>query len=78
MPLKSIEAQLRDVLQVPGIEDELEKWRSIPRQPGVLQDNFDGAICQSLPSWTRRPALLRESFAAAGRGGAPYRANFGG
>ncbi|KAL1698044.1 hypothetical protein EV121DRAFT_297627 [Schizophyllum commune] len=48
MPLKSIEAQLRDVLQVPGIEDELEKWRSISRQPGVLQDNFDGAICQSL------------------------------
>lgn len=48
-PTKSIEGQLRDILAVPGMEDTLEAWRSIPRSAGVYQDNFDGEICRTLP-----------------------------
>lgn len=47
-PAKSIEAQLRDILAVDGMEDVLEGWRSKVRVPGEYQDNFDGAICQEL------------------------------
>lgn len=47
-PVKSIEAQLRDILDVDGMEDILERWRTQERQPGVYIDNFDGAVCKEL------------------------------
>ncbi|KAJ7599532.1 hypothetical protein C8J56DRAFT_1040411 [Mycena floridula] len=47
-PMKSIESQLHEILAIPGMEDELEKWRKIGRNVGNYQDNFDGAICQEL------------------------------
>ncbi|KAK0470420.1 uncharacterized protein EV420DRAFT_1616565 [Desarmillaria tabescens] len=47
-PMKSIEAQLHDIIAVQGMEDILEAWRGKPRQPGEYIDNFDGAICQEL------------------------------
>ncbi|KAL0945173.1 hypothetical protein HGRIS_004324 [Hohenbuehelia grisea] len=49
-PMKSIESQLRDILEVPGMEDELELWRQKPRTPGKLTDNFDGEVCKTLPA----------------------------
>ncbi|TFY50386.1 hypothetical protein EVG20_g11549 [Dentipellis fragilis] len=47
-PTRSIEAQLHDILAIPGMEDVLDAWRTKARDPGVLQDNFDGKVCHEL------------------------------
>lgn len=47
-PMKSIEAQLREILAVPGMEELVEGWRTKSRAPGTYQDNFDGRICREL------------------------------
>lgn len=54
-PYKSIEEQLKSLLQIPGFENELEKWRAVERHPGVYVDNFDGKICQELKGNDGRP-----------------------
>ncbi|TFY72264.1 hypothetical protein EVG20_g747 [Dentipellis fragilis] len=47
-PTKGIEAQLHEILAVPGMEDILEGWRSKTHSPGEYQDNFDGRICHEV------------------------------
>lgn len=47
-PCKTIEAQLRDILSIAGVEDLIDAWRKKSRIPGVYEDNFDGRICQEL------------------------------
>lgn len=49
-PHKMIEAQLRDIVSIPGMEEMLDHWRKLPRTPGELQDAFDGRIYQELPA----------------------------
>lgn len=47
-PFKSLESQLRGVLAVPGVEPELDKWRTAPRPAEKYTDIFDGDICKNL------------------------------
>ncbi len=47
-PYKSLESQMISLLQVPGIEEALETWRTVPRQGGDYHDIFDGAIPKEL------------------------------
>lgn len=54
-PMKSIEAQLRDICAIPGMLGVLEEWRTKSRSPGRYGDNFDGAVCQELPGVDKRP-----------------------
>ena len=44
LPFLSISAQLEGVFSVPGIEDEVDWWRTLNRQKGVYQDISDGKI----------------------------------
>ena len=44
LPFLSISAQLERVLSLPGIEDEVDWWRTLSRQQGVYQDISDGKI----------------------------------
>ena len=47
-PTKSVEAQLAEVLSVPGMEDTFDAWRKPTRFPGVYNDFFDGAISREI------------------------------
>ncbi|KAF7367759.1 hypothetical protein MSAN_00839900 [Mycena sanguinolenta] len=47
-PTKSIEEQLRDMLAVPGVEEEMDKWRSKKRTAGVYKDFFDRRIAKEI------------------------------
>ena len=47
-PYKSILSSLTEILAVPGVEDELDRWRTVERQPGFYADIFDGEITRSL------------------------------
>jgi hypothetical protein len=47
-PYKTIESQLIDILAVPGVEAELDKWRTQTRTPGKYSDIFDGDIPKNL------------------------------
>jgi hypothetical protein len=51
----SVEAQLRAILEIPGMEDEMEQWRDVPRTPGVYNDMFDGRVPQQLKGPDGRP-----------------------
>ncbi|KZP33628.1 hypothetical protein FIBSPDRAFT_881787 [Athelia psychrophila] len=46
--LPSLESQLRGVLAVPGMEEEMNKWHAAPRQAGKYNNIFDGDICKNL------------------------------
>lgn len=52
---KTLESQLRDILNVPGMEEVLEEWRSRPRSPGEMVDIFDGDVCKTIPGPDGRP-----------------------
>lgn len=54
-PMKSIEAQLREILVIPGMEDVMEQWRVKQRTPDVYRDNFDGEVCKTIPGADGRP-----------------------
>lgn len=54
-PTKSIEAHLREILVIPGMEDTMDSWRSKLRTPGKYRDNFDGAVCKTIPGVDGRP-----------------------
>ncbi|RXW12469.1 hypothetical protein EST38_g13387 [Candolleomyces aberdarensis] len=47
-PYMSIESQLATILAVPGVEEEMDRWRSIPRYRGHYTDIFDGAVARQL------------------------------
>ncbi|KAJ6479999.1 hypothetical protein C8R47DRAFT_1074460 [Mycena vitilis] len=47
-PTKSIEEQLKDMLAVPGVEEEMDKWRSNSRTAGIYEDFFDGRISREI------------------------------
>ncbi|KAF8131720.1 hypothetical protein K438DRAFT_1788225 [Mycena galopus ATCC 62051] len=47
-PTKSIEEQLKDMLAVPGIEEEMDWWRTKGRTEGVLEDFFNGRISKEI------------------------------
>ncbi|KAJ6501498.1 hypothetical protein C8R47DRAFT_229150 [Mycena vitilis] len=47
-PTKSIEEQLKDMLSVPGVEDEMDLWREKARKPGVYEDFFDGLVSKEI------------------------------
>ena len=44
LPFLSISAQLERVFSLPGIEDEVDWWRTLSRQEGVYQDISDGKM----------------------------------
>ena len=44
LPFLAISAQLERVFSLPGIEDEVDWWRTLNRQEGVYQDISDGKI----------------------------------
>ena len=44
LPFLSISAQLEGVFSMPGIEEEVDWWRTLNRQEGVYQDISDGKI----------------------------------
>jgi hypothetical protein len=54
-PVMSIESQLRALLDIPGMEDELEQWREVQRTPGKYNDMFDGRIAQGIKGPDARP-----------------------
>jgi hypothetical protein len=54
-PFMSIEQQLRTLLEVPGMEDELEQWRHVPRTPGKYHDMFDGRVPQEIKGPDEQP-----------------------
>lgn len=47
-PTKSIEEQLKDMLCIPGVEDEMDLWRKQARTPGIYEDFFDGRISREI------------------------------
>ncbi|KAJ2929408.1 hypothetical protein H1R20_g7676, partial [Candolleomyces eurysporus] len=47
-PYMSIESQLAMILAVPGVEEEMDRWQSIPRYKGHYTDIFDGAVARQL------------------------------
>jgi hypothetical protein len=54
-PVMSVEAQLRAILAIPGMEDEMEHFRSVPRSPGVYNDMFDGRVPREIKGPDGRP-----------------------
>ncbi|KAJ7126601.1 hypothetical protein C8R43DRAFT_897637 [Mycena crocata] len=47
-PYLSISEQLASIVALPGVEDVLDSWRNLPRQPGIYQDIFDGRIAKEM------------------------------
>ncbi|KIM79981.1 hypothetical protein PILCRDRAFT_89847 [Piloderma croceum F 1598] len=47
-PYKTIESQLINILAVPGVEAELDKWRTRTWTPGKYGDIFDGDVPKNL------------------------------
>ncbi|RXW14351.1 hypothetical protein EST38_g11510 [Candolleomyces aberdarensis] len=47
-PYMSIESQLATIIAVPGVEAEMDRWRSVPRYAGHYTDIFDGAVPRQL------------------------------
>jgi hypothetical protein len=54
-PMMSIEAQLRAMLAVRGMEHQLESWRHLQRKPEELQDIFDGEVTRGLKGSDGQP-----------------------
>jgi hypothetical protein len=50
-----IETQLRGILAIPGMEDELEQWRRLERRPGTYRDMFDGQVPRNIKGPDERP-----------------------
>ncbi len=59
-PYKDLTSQLTEMLAISGIEDELDKWRTLPRKPDYYQDIFDGRICQTVPGHDGRPFFIND------------------
>jgi hypothetical protein len=51
----TIEAQLRGILEVPGMEDELEQWRYTTRTSGKYIDMFDGRVPRNIKAHDGHP-----------------------
>ncbi|KAI0054356.1 hypothetical protein BV25DRAFT_1951632 [Artomyces pyxidatus] len=51
---------LAALLAVPGVENELDKWRHSSRTPGKYKDIFDGLICQELKGHDGLPFFANE------------------
>jgi hypothetical protein len=51
----SIEHQLRAIIDTPGMENELEKWRGAHRVEGEYNDMFDGRIARKIKGSDGRP-----------------------
>ncbi|KAI0668702.1 hypothetical protein C8Q78DRAFT_1097701 [Trametes maxima] len=47
-PYLSLSEQIEHLLQVQGMEELLERWRTKSRKPGVYHDIFDGSVAQNL------------------------------
>ncbi|KAI0676009.1 hypothetical protein C8Q78DRAFT_1150337 [Trametes maxima] len=47
-PYLSLSEQIEHLLQVQGMEELLERWRTKSRKPGVYRDIFDGSVAQNL------------------------------
>jgi hypothetical protein len=47
-PSMSIESQLRAILAIPGMEDEMESWRHVSRKSGEYHDMFDGRVAKDV------------------------------
>jgi hypothetical protein len=54
-PHMSVEAQLRAILAMPGMEDHMESWRSVERTPGTKKDIFDGDMTKDLKGPDGKP-----------------------
>ncbi|KAF8333618.1 uncharacterized protein EI90DRAFT_3121965 [Cantharellus anzutake] len=60
---KSVSEQLRELLQEPGMEDLLDRWRTLPdRHPelGIYQDIFDGRVAHSILGHDGSPFFRNE------------------
>jgi hypothetical protein len=44
----SIQSQLANILAIPGVEEEMDKWCRKPRYTHRYCDIFDGAVTKSL------------------------------
>jgi hypothetical protein len=54
-PTVCLEQQLRQIIEIDGMEDILEEWCYLPRSPGEYNDNFDGEICKTVEGHDERP-----------------------
>lgn len=54
-PYKSIAAQLAEIVALPGMEDELDGWRRLPRKSRHYSDFFDGSIARDLKGHDDQP-----------------------
>jgi hypothetical protein len=54
-PHMNIEDQLRSILDIPGMEDEMERWRYTSRTRGKYKDMFDGRIPREIKGHDGRP-----------------------
>jgi hypothetical protein len=54
-PHMGIEDQLRTILEVPGMEDEMEQWRFKSRMRGKYNDMFDGRVPRDIKGPDGRP-----------------------
>jgi len=54
-PVKTLASQLAEIVSLPGMEDELERWRKISRKSGRYSDFFDGAISKELKGHDGKP-----------------------
>ena len=48
-PSKSLGEQIVELLAIPGMEDEMDKWREWARTEGEYHNIFDGDICKTIP-----------------------------
>jgi len=61
-PIKSLASQLAEIISLPGMEDELERWRKASRKSGEYNDFFDGAISKELKGHDNEPFFRNGVF----------------
>jgi hypothetical protein len=55
VPFRRLSNHLEEFLSRPGMEDEIDAWRYIPRMHGVYRDMADGYIWKTIPGPDGRP-----------------------
>ena len=68
MPYKSISEQLPNLLSLPGIEAELDRWRKARRQPSVLNDISDGNVWKNVLGHDNLPFFRDDPGGGRGHG----------
>lgn len=68
-PYKSISDQLPKLLSLHGLEDILDSWRTRTREPGVMNDIFDGNIAKNVLGPDGRPFFRHNESGKTGPDG---------